>query len=112
MPGLKQRDARQLRFQAYYANPKSSTFTNTYQSAIKAGYSVSYAKQITYQSPKILSEALVIYKGMLTKVERNLEEMLSVYENEPVMTTYYGPMKDRTTGQFNIYLNDGSDGNN
>lgn len=36
-------DPRQALFLDYYMNPKAETFSNIYQSAIKAGYSESYA---------------------------------------------------------------------
>ncbi len=89
---------RQLAFQAYYVDPKSSTFANAYQSAVKAGYSVAYAKQITHQSPKVLSEAVTMHQAMIEKAERNLEDMLTLDESEPVMTAF-GPMKNKATGQ-------------
>ena len=41
-----QPDPRQATFLAYYLNPKSDTFSNAYQSGIKAGYSEEYSKVI------------------------------------------------------------------
>jgi hypothetical protein len=39
-------DPRQIEFLKNYLNPKSDTFANAYQSAIKVGYSDNYSKQI------------------------------------------------------------------
>jgi len=41
-----QPDPRQALFLAHYLNPKSDTFSNAYQSGIKAGYSEEYSKVI------------------------------------------------------------------
>ncbi len=42
-------------FLSYYCDPKSETFSNAYQSAIKAKYSKEYAESITSQLPDWLS---------------------------------------------------------
>lgn len=61
-------------FLAAYTNPKSDTFSNALQSALKAGYSEEYANNITGQLPDWLSESLGDLKR-LRKAERNLEEV-------------------------------------
>jgi len=61
-------------FLAYYTNPKSDTFSNAYQSAIKAKYKEDYARNITAELPDWLQENL----GDMTrlrKAEKNLDEV-------------------------------------
>lgn len=75
-----QLDPRQSLCWSFYINPKSETFGNGTQSAIKAGYEPDYADQIT---------TVAWFKGklrrlnILDKAEKALEEMLDM----PVMTT-------------------------
>lgn len=68
-------DPRQALFLSYYLNPKSETFSNALQSALKAGYSQEYAENITNQMPDWLAENLGKEK-MLKKAESNLEKIL------------------------------------
>ena len=75
MAGKKNLDKRQLDFLAYYMNPKSPTFTNAYQSAIKAGFAKQYAESITSMELDWLSEAMGNQK-MVKKAEKNLDEFL------------------------------------
>ena len=59
---------KQILMLAYYLDTKArDTFGNAYQSAIKAGYSESYARQIT--SPAVKNMWLQEYQRMLTKLE-------------------------------------------
>lgn len=46
----------QIDFLKYYTDPKSGTFSNATQSAIKAGYSQDYADNLTSLMPDWLSE--------------------------------------------------------
>jgi len=73
----------QENFLAYYTNPKSETFSNALQSALKAGYSQEYSESITHQLPDWLSENLGDMKR-LRKAEKNLEEIqnLDIHNNE------------------------------
>jgi len=52
------RDPRQLLFKKYYCSPKSETFGNAFQSAIKAGFSEEYASNITTQKTTWFSEIM------------------------------------------------------
>lgn len=61
-------------FLAFYTNPKSPTFSNAYQSALKAGYKKEYAESLTAQLPEWLSENLGDMRR-LRKAEKNLEEV-------------------------------------
>lgn len=61
-------------FLSEYTNPKSDTFANALQSALKAGYSQEYSESITYQLPDWLSENLGDMKR-LRKAEKNLDEV-------------------------------------
>jgi hypothetical protein len=51
-------DPRQSLFLSYYLDPKSKTFSNALQSALKAGYEQEYAESITAKMPTWLSNAL------------------------------------------------------
>ena len=70
-------DPRQKLFLSNYLNPKSTTFSNAYQSALKAGYGEEYAKNILNQETDWLSETLDDDK-MLRKAENVLDEMLDM----------------------------------
>lgn len=68
-------DPRQKLCWDYYINPKSETFGNAYQSAIKAGYEDSYSRTITstewfYDKVRRLQ--------MLSKAEKVLQETLEM----------------------------------
>lgn len=53
-----QPDPRQSLFLSYYIDPRSETFSNALQSALKAGYAQEYAEVITAQMPDWLAEGL------------------------------------------------------
>lgn len=67
-------------FLAYYTNPKSETFSNALQSALKAGYKQEYAESITAKDLGWLSESIGDMK-LLQKAERVLNKTL---DYEPV----------------------------
>jgi hypothetical protein len=73
----------QENFLSYYTNPKSDTFSNAVQSALKAGYSESFANNITSIMPDWLSESIGDMKR-LRRAEKNLEEVqnLDIYNSE------------------------------
>jgi hypothetical protein len=73
-------DPRQSLFLSYYLNPKSETFSNGLQSALKAGYEEQTAKVLVSQCPDWLSEKLNNCKTekMAEKAERVLDEMLDM----------------------------------
>lgn len=62
-------------FFAAYIDPKSPTFNNACQSALKAGYSQQYAENITGQMPDWLSESLGD-RNLVQKAEKNLNKLL------------------------------------
>jgi len=70
-------DPRQTAFLAAYLDPKSETYSNGLQSALKAGYEQEYAENILHQMPKWLSESLDSMLDMkrLRRAERNLDEI-------------------------------------
>lgn len=68
-----QLDPRQLICWEYYVDPKSETFGNATQSAIKAGYEPDYADQITTVE---WFKGKVRRLNMLSKAERNLDKVL------------------------------------
>lgn len=65
----------QTTFLKAYTDPKSPTWSNALQSALKAGYSQEYAESITAQMPNWLSENLGNTK-LLQKANKNLEMAL------------------------------------
>lgn len=73
-------DPRQQLFLAYYLDPKSETFSNAYQSGIKAGYEEEYSKVILNKDLDWLSES-VKDSSLLQKAEKRLEQILNF---EPV----------------------------
>ena len=85
MAGKEFLDPRQVAFMEYFFEPKSETFGNCLQSALKAGYSDGYAEQLTSRLPNWLKESFdkLKRKGMLTKAEHNLFKLLDVDENDP-----------------------------
>lgn len=70
-------------FLSYYTNPKSETFSNAVQSALKAGYTENYANNITGLMPDWLFENIGDMKR-LRKAEKNLEEVqnIAIYNNK------------------------------
>lgn len=66
----------QLKFLEYYMDPKSESFSNAYASALRAGYTKSYAHCIMGSLPNWLSESKERRKRMLAKAESKLELLL------------------------------------
>lgn len=64
-------------FLSVYTDPKSETFGNAYQSALKAGYSDEYAQNMTGQLPAWLSENISDMKR-LRKAEENLDMAMEI----------------------------------
>lgn len=76
----------QENFLSYYTNPKSDTFSNAVQSALKAGYSESFANNITSIMPDWLSESIGDMKR-LRRAEKNLEEVqnIDIYNQDGIL---------------------------
>lgn len=66
----------QLAFKKYYCSPKSETFSNAYQSALRAGFSEDYASVITTQKTEWFSEILAD-AHLLDLAEEALEEAVT-----------------------------------
>ena len=64
-------------FLSLYTDPKSDTFSNALQSALKAGYEESYANNITGLMPEWLSENIGDMRR-LRKAEKNLDEVQNI----------------------------------
>lgn len=90
-------DPRQTAFLGYYFDPKSTTYSNAMQSAMRAGYEEAYAKNITAKMPTWLLENAGKMK-MLAKAERNLDKMLDLETLIPVIAIF-GPVMDKVTGK-------------
>lgn len=67
--------SKQQAFLGYYLNPKSETFGNARQSAVKAGFSQDYADNIMALLPDWLSESIGKL-NMLQKAEKVLNKTL------------------------------------
>lgn len=72
----------QQTFLKYYLDPKSETWGNAFQSAVKSGYSEEYAKNITGQMPDWLSEN-IRKTNLVQKAERNLDMALDGLLDDP-----------------------------
>lgn len=93
-------DPRQLAFISGYQDPASPTFGNAFQSALAAGYSESYAKNITIQMPDAIVEKLG-NDARVKKAEAHIDEVLDV----PILVQAmgaFGPLFERIpTGKKN-----------
>lgn len=67
---------KQIDFLRFYNDPKSSTFSNAKQSAIKAGYSEEYANVLIARMPDWASENISRRKRMLEKAEKRLDTLI------------------------------------
>jgi phage terminase small subunit len=76
-------DPRQKACWDFYINPKSATFGNAKQSAIKAGYSEEYSGQITVSEWFLVK---IRRLNLLNKAERVLEEMVDMDDYDEVTT--------------------------
>lgn len=70
MPKLKEPTPQMLEFWKWYASPASPTFSNAYQSALKAGYSHTYAKGNVHRT---LIPYMKKQTGILKKRDGNKE---------------------------------------
>lgn len=70
----------QENFLAYYTDPRSETFSNALQSALKAGFAQEYAENITSLMPDWLSESL----GDLSRLRRAEKRLDQILDLEPV----------------------------
>lgn len=70
-------------FLSYYTNPKSETFSNAKQSALKAGYSETYSDNIMALMPEWLFDNIGDFKR-LRKAEKVLDETLEINTQKPV----------------------------
>lgn len=77
-------DPRQTQFLKFYLDPKSDTYSNALQSALKAGYKQEYAENITTLEPDWLLESIGRRKRILDKAEKRLENLLDS-EDEKVV---------------------------
>ena len=76
-------DPRQAEFIRNYLDPDSDTFSNAFQSAIKAGYGEVYAANILSRMPDWLSEK-VEDAGMVAKATSNLKAFMNMAGNGKV----------------------------
>lgn len=86
-------DPRKKLFEAYYTNPDSPTFSNALRSALKAGFTESYGRNILNQRPKWVSDILDSNeaKKLALQARKNLEEDLQMNIVEQAMGSF-GPI--------------------
>lgn len=91
----------QQEFLRHFLDPKSETFGNYTQSAIKAGYSPDYADNISSLMPKWLDEALED-SNLVRKALDNLSEFIGNEENKQIQwdATKF-TLKNLNSGKFN-----------
>lgn len=70
-------DPQKTRFLELYTNPKSNTFGDAYNTAIKVGYSESYAKNIMHILPDWLSDNVGTAKR-LKKAEKLMDKIMDL----------------------------------
>lgn len=70
----------------YFHDPESLTFGNLKGSAIRAGFTESYADNITALAPEWISGFIGEDSSKLAKVERNLHKFLDLQTAKPVFT--------------------------
>jgi len=71
-------DPRQARTIFNYTNPKSETFANLTQSAIKAGFEYNYAKNLTAHRPDWLTQNIQDDVKLIQRAERNLKRYIEL----------------------------------
>lgn len=64
-------------FLSEYLNPKSDTFGNAYRSALKAGFTESYAQNITAEKPQWLQDNIG-RRDLLAKAEKVFHKTLNM----------------------------------
>ncbi len=74
-------DPRQNLFLEYYFDRESDTFANCTASALKAGYTASYADQITTNMPGWLTKR-VQHASIVSKAETNLDNLLEAEDDK------------------------------
>jgi hypothetical protein len=87
MAGKENIDPRQIDFLKYYLDRNSPTFSDAKNSAIKAGYTLKYADNITTLMPDWLGDAIGQRKRMLVKAEKRLEKSLDSKDEKVAQDT-------------------------
>lgn len=82
-----------------YTDPKSPTYGNALQSALKAGFSREYAESLLYKKPLWLSE-IVGRSERLEKARRNMDKFLELKTAEPLFQDGGKPIVDPETGEI------------
>lgn len=73
---MEELNPKQIAFLTNYNDPKSETFGNALQSALKAGYSQEYSESILSKNLNWMAENVGRRKRMLSKAEARLETAL------------------------------------
>lgn len=99
-------DPRQAAYLAFYLDPKSETYANSLQSALKAGYSQEYAESLRAQMPVWLSESLGDNRRV-ESAQKHIDEVLEI----PILVQAmgaFGPLtKKIPTGKFKFVTKNG-----
>lgn len=76
--------AKQALFINLYTDPKSATFGNARQSALKAGYSKNYANRITVDNQQAIMAIACKAERMIMQAECNLMKFLETTSDEAI----------------------------
>lgn len=103
---------RQAEFLKYYLDPKSETWGNAKQSALRAGYSEEYAENITHLMPEWLSDAIGDSR-LITTALNNLVFTLNDGDNRALQWdatkfTLKGLKKDKFSERSELTGKDGT----
>lgn len=88
------KEPRHQLFFSFWRDPKSPTFSNVKQSAIRAGFTESYADNILSLMPEWLSDAIGHTNPLLLKAEQNLAEALEFPTHTQAMGMF-GPLYEK-----------------
>ena len=81
-------DPRQLDFLQRYLNPQSKTYSNVYQSALDAGYSNEYARQLRSKADWVTENThLVTKEKLVTKAKKVLDKSLDSQDEKIAQDT-------------------------
>ena len=108
-------DPRQEKFLSLYLDPKSPTWSNALQSALRAGYSQEYAESLTAQMPDWLSESLgdnILVQQALHNLKEFLttgDEKLQSIKADITKFTLKGLAKHKFSERTEVTGKDGKD---
>lgn len=93
-------DPRRSVFASYYLNPQSPHFSNGLRSAIAAGFTESYARNIIANKPEWLCDIVArLQNQSLIETARNNLVMFANLATKEQVVSMFGPVVDKDTGE-------------